>query len=130
MLGCFTFGLDGDDGSVFERTVELADRARIDIVRYSIVTPLPGTRLLADLEAQGRIIDRDWERYDTEHVVFRPGGMTAERLHDGYRWAYRQTYRAGSIWRRLAGRHFTPVTLAANLSFRDIAYHADQGPGG
>jgi len=130
VLGCFAFGLDGDDASVFERTVELADRARIDIVRYSIVTPLPGTRLLADLEAQGRIVDRDWERYDTEHAVFRPAGMTAQQLHDGYRWAYRQTYRAGSIWRRLAGRHFMPVTLAANLGFRDIAYHADQGPGG
>ena len=101
VLGCFAFGLDGDDASVFERTVELADRARIDIVRYAIVTPLPGTRLLADLEAQGRIVERDWERYDTEHVVFRPAGMTARQLHEGYRWAYRQTYRAGSIWRRL-----------------------------
>lgn len=130
VLGCFAFGLDGDDASVFERTVELADRARIDIVRYAIVTPLPGTRLLADLETQGRITDRDWERYDTEHVVFRPAGMTAQQLHDGYRWAYRQTYRAGSIWRRLAGRNFMPLTLAANLGFRDIALHADAGPGG
>jgi radical SAM superfamily enzyme YgiQ (UPF0313 family) len=127
VLGCFAFGLDGDDASVFERTVELADRARIDIVRYAIATPLPGTRLLADLEAQGRITDRDWERYDTEHVVFRPAGMTAQQLHEGYRWAYRQTYRAGSIWRRLAGRNFTPVTLAGNLGFRRIAYTADQG---
>ena len=51
--------------------------------------------------------------------------MTAQQLHDGYRWAYRQTYRAGSIWRRLAGRNLTPVTLAGNLGFRRLAYTAD-----
>ena len=40
--GCFVFGFDNDDESVFERTVEFVDRTRIDLPRYAVMTPFPG----------------------------------------------------------------------------------------
>src|SRR5439155_7734020 len=41
--GCFVFGFDGDDETVFERTVEFVDRTKIDLPRYAVMTPFPGT---------------------------------------------------------------------------------------
>jgi radical SAM superfamily enzyme YgiQ (UPF0313 family) len=125
VLGCFVFGLDGDGPDVFERTVELVQRARIDLVRYAIATPFPGTRLHEALRAEGRIVETDWDLYDGEHVVFRPRGMTPERLYDGHRWAYRETYRLGKIFGRLLGAGPSPLMLAANLGFRHLAYTFD-----
>ena len=38
VLGCFVFGLEEDDPSVFERTADFADEARLDVVRYAALT--------------------------------------------------------------------------------------------
>jgi hypothetical protein len=47
----------------------------------------------------GRIVTRDWDLYDTRHVVYRPAKLAPEGLKDGYDWAYREFYRWGAIAR-------------------------------
>jgi radical SAM superfamily enzyme YgiQ (UPF0313 family) len=119
ILGCFMFGLDGEDRSVFERTVEFVDRNHLDVVLYSVFTPFPGTHAWAQLSAQGRILTADWGRYDGRHVVFQPAGMTVDELQNGFHYAWRQTYRLGSILRRVMGAATLPfVDLAVNLALR------------
>src|SRR5262245_60407927 len=97
--GSFVFGMDGDDGTVFERTVEWAIGHGIETATFHILTPYPGTGLHRRMSAQGRIISHDWDRYDTRHAVFRPARLTPEQLEYGYRKAYRDFYRWGSIVR-------------------------------
>jgi hypothetical protein len=64
------------------------------------MTPYPGTPLFRQLEAEGRLLHRDWERYDTAHAVFRPRHMSPAELEAGYAWCYRKVFSLGSIWRR------------------------------
>ena len=97
--GSFVFGFDGDDANVFARTVDWAIDNGITTATFHILTPYPGTGLFAQMEAEGRILSRDWDRYDTRTVVFAPRGMSAEALKTGYDWAYREFYRWGSIAR-------------------------------
>ena len=127
ILGCFVFGFDGDDESVFERTCRFVEKNHIDIVRYAIATPLPGTALYRSLAAQGRILERDWELYDTDHVVFRPALMPPERLQEGLRQAYRGTYSFSSAFKRLAGAPFWLPSILGNMVFRSLAYTFDSG---
>ena len=82
--GAFVFGLDGDDESVFDRTYEFVQHAKLESPYFSILTPYPGTRLYQRLLAEGRIVDRDWSNYNTNNVVYIPRGMSAQRLFDGY----------------------------------------------
>jgi radical SAM superfamily enzyme YgiQ (UPF0313 family) len=124
VLGCFVFGLDGDGADVFERTVDFVSRAKIDLVRYAVATPFPGTPLHERLQREGRIISRDWEEYDTEHVVFRPLRMTPQQLSEGHRWAYRETYRPSRILSRVRARTF-PLGIMTNLGFRRLAFTFD-----
>ena len=56
--GSFVFGMDGDDGSVFERTVEWAIEHGIETATFHILTPYPGTALYSRMAAQGRITHR------------------------------------------------------------------------
>ena len=51
------------------------------------------------MEAEGRIVTRDWDLYDTRHVVYRPARLTPDALKEGYDWAYREFYRWPSIVR-------------------------------
>ena len=97
--GSFVFGMDGDDRSVFDRTVEWAIDHGIETATFHILTPYPGTALHRRLEAQGRIVVHNWDRYDTRHAVFRPARMSGEELERGYRRAYRDFYRWRSIVR-------------------------------
>jgi radical SAM superfamily enzyme YgiQ (UPF0313 family) len=97
--GSFVFGMDDDDPSVFRRTVDWAIAHGITTATFHIQTPYPGTRLFARLEADGRLLTRDWDRYDTRQVVFRPARLSPEVLKAGYDWAYREFYRWSAIGR-------------------------------
>ena len=97
--GSFVFGMDEDDESVFRRTVDWAIEHGITTATFHIQTPYPGTRLFARTDAAGRILTRDWDLYDTRHVVYQPARLTPEALKRGYDWAYREFYRWSSIAR-------------------------------
>ena len=97
--GSFVFGMDDDDRTVFRRTVDWAIAHGITTATFHIQTPYPGTRLFARTEAAGRLLTRDWDRYDTRQVVYQPARLTAQELKAGYDWAYREFYRWSSIAR-------------------------------
>lgn len=114
--GSFVFGMDADDGSVFDRTVEWAIRHGIETATFHILTPYPGTALYQRLRAQGRITSSDWDRFDTRHVVFRPSALTATELERGYWKAYHDFYRWGSIVRG-AWAHEAILPAARHLAY-------------
>lgn len=97
--GSFVFGMDEDDETVFERTVEWAVTQGIETATFHILTPYPGTALHERLATQGRILHDDWDLYDTRHAVFQPERMSTEALERGYWHAYRSFYRWRSIFR-------------------------------
>ncbi len=122
--GCFVFGLDHDTPDVFDATVAFAIDAGVDLPRFAVLTPFPGTPLHRRLEAEGRILSRDWSLYDGQHVVFQPRSMTAAQLHAGHERAWKQVYGWNAIARRLwrAG-NFQPLALSANLGYRFYAHN-------
>ncbi|MCB9915621.1 MAG: B12-binding domain-containing radical SAM protein [Planctomycetes bacterium] len=98
--GSFVLGFDGDGPDVFERTVQWIEATRLECATFHVLTPYPGTPLFARLEREGRLLHRDWGRYDTAHVVFRPARMSVEELERGYAWCYERLFSHASIWRR------------------------------
>jgi radical SAM superfamily enzyme YgiQ (UPF0313 family) len=120
--GCFVFGFDHDGPDVFDATVQFAIDAGVDLPRFSVQTPFPGTPLFRRLEAEGRILTRDWELYDGQHVVFQPRRMTPLELAAGHERAWKAVYGWPSIARRLwNARNFQPLALSANLGYRFYA---------
>jgi len=103
LAGNFIFGFDHDDENAFAEVVQFVDTARLDGFYYSLLTPYPGTPFYEQMVAEGRILETDWSRYDTDHVVYRPRLMNAETLMAGYRWAWRKSLTYRSILTRLLG---------------------------
>ncbi len=104
--GSFVFGMDDDGEDVFRRTVDWAIEHGITTATFHIQTPYPGTQLHARMVREGRMLSRDWNLYDTRHVVYRPAQLKPEVLKAGYDWAYREFYRWASI-ARASLRHGT-----------------------
>ncbi len=123
--GCFVFGHDGDDSSVFDRTLEFIDKAAIDLPRFALATPFPNTSLYHKLKRQGRLLHENWSFYDTQHVVFRPARMTPEELLEGHLRVWKEAYRMPMVIKRLfksgASRsaavlqHTVPANMAYSL---------------
>ena len=104
--GSFVFGMDDDGPDVFKRTVDWAIEQGVTTATFHIQTPYPGTKLFARMEQEGRIVTRNWDLYDTRHVVYQPARLRPEALKNGYDWAYREFYRWPAIV-RAAGAHGT-----------------------
>ncbi len=120
--GCFAFGGDEEDESVFDRTVEMIIKAKIDLPRFSILTPFPKTQYYMQLEKEGRIIERNWAMYDVQHCVFSPRKMTKEQLEEGTDRAWRSAYSTGNIMKRLAPFVHSPwLSLPLNMGYKGYA---------
>ncbi|MBC8356193.1 MAG: B12-binding domain-containing radical SAM protein [Planctomycetes bacterium] len=123
LQGCFVFGLDDDTPDVFLETARFAVEAGIDLPRFAIVTPFPGTSLYERLESEDRILTKNWELYDGQHVVFQPSGMSVEQLQQGNEMAWKYAYSWGGIARRLRK---TPASwslaLLTNMGYRYYAH--------
>jgi len=94
----FVFGMDDDGPDVFLRTVDWAVASSIETSTFHVMTPYPGTGLYDRIEKEGRILHRDWDRYDTRHAVYQPAKMTPQELEEGYWKAYREFYRWKNIF--------------------------------
>lgn len=124
LQGCFVFGLDDDEPEVFLKTAEFAVQAKIDLPRYAIVTPFPNTALYKRLLSEGRILTRNWELYDGQHVVFRPAKLSIQELQQGTETAWKYTYSFRSIARRISHSPAPwPVRLGTNLGYRFYAHN-------
>jgi radical SAM superfamily enzyme YgiQ (UPF0313 family) len=98
--GSFVLGFDHDRKDAFARTAAWIEENRLECATFHILTPYPATPLFRQMEAEGRLLHRDWTLYDTAHAVFRPRHMSPEELEDGYAWIYRRLFSHASIWRR------------------------------
>jgi len=112
----FVVGFDGDHKDVFAATAEWVEANHLECSTFHILTPYPGTPLFRQLEAEGRLLHRNWDLYDTAHVVFRPRHMSPEELLLGYDWLYRRLFSHASIWRR------RPTGVCAALTYLASSY--------
>jgi hypothetical protein len=87
---------------VFDRTLAFLDRNRIDALNALIMTPCPGTKLFAQMDSQGRVIDKDWSHYDFHHVVFKPTCMALHELKEGADRVLRDFYSTSRVAKRIA----------------------------
>jgi len=127
LQGCFVFGLDEDTPDVFLRTARFAVEIGIDLPRFAVVTPFPGTALYHRLEYEGRIFTKNWELYDGQHVVFEPSKMTPEQLQWGVQAAWKYAYSWPNIARRVKTSPTPlPVALAGNHAYRRYGYRLDR----
>jgi len=104
--------------------VRFAQRARLCMSCYPILTPYPGTEIYARYEADSRLLTRDWDKYNGATVVFRPRRMTVQELRHAQMAAFHEFYSPGSALRRLRVWPVKKNSWLANLAIhRGLTYY-------
>lgn len=102
--GMFVFGSEEDHYQVIRDTVKVSRQLDLDSLQYLILTPIPGTPFYQEMEAQNRIICRDWSQYDGHHTVFQPRQFTPFELQMETNRAMKKFYSWPSVIKRLIAR--------------------------
>jgi len=122
--GGIIFGFDEDTPDTFDTTIETINDWDIDVLEVNILTPYPGTPLFERLDRDGRILTRDWSRYNQIDVVFQPKNMTVEELYLGSRQVAKEFYSPYNLIKKITkiimiNKRFSAIIPSAtNLSFR------------
>jgi radical SAM superfamily enzyme YgiQ (UPF0313 family) len=120
VFGTFVLGFDEDTPDIFDTMRSHIGRLGIDAVNFAILTPYPGTPLFSRLEKEGRILTKDWGKYNRKNVVFSPKNMTKEELEVGFQHITRKCSTLPSIGYRSIRSLYLGVypflaTFAGNL---------------
>jgi len=122
--GGIIFGFDEDKADIFDTTLEKLHELEMDVVEINILTPYPGTPLYDRMESQGRILTKDWSRYNQVDVVYQPKNMSPKELMDGTRKVAKEFYSYPNIIQRdarifsIVKRPSAIIPAGSNFTFR------------
>ena len=130
VVGSFVIGLDVDGPGIGRVVADAANQYGVNFLNVTFLTPLPGTRLWNQMQAEDRIelndFPRDWQHYTMGFPVARYKNLSMEASIDEvescndrfYSWS-RTIRRVG---RDLVERRQPVRSLVSNLTYRSNAH--------
>jgi len=110
--GGIIFGFDEDTPDIFDTTLEKMHVWELDVVEINILTPYPGTPLFDRLEREGRLLNKDWSRYNQVDIVFKPKNMSEKELFEGTRRVAKEFY----SWHNIIKRNVRIFSITKKLT--------------
>ena len=96
VLGSFVIGNDYESSKYYEELADFLVTSGMDIVQITILTPLPGTALMEQLQNEGRLIyqdlPQDWNKYRFSYVVHQPRGVQENTVYGGSNYIKNKIY--------------------------------------
>ncbi|MCJ7572495.1 MAG: radical SAM protein, partial [Candidatus Thermoplasmatota archaeon] len=105
------FGFDEDTPAIFDNTLDKLYEYEIDVLEVNILTPYPGTPLFKRLDEEGRILTKDWSKYNQVDVVFQPKNMTVDQLYQGTKKVAKKFY----SWKQILNREVSILKTNQNI---------------
>lgn len=119
VLGTFMLGFDGDTKESIMKMPDYIEKIGVDIPRFAILTPYPNTPTYRRLDAEGRMISKDWNDYDSIHATFEPKNFTARELEEMLVSVSNECYTLKRIFKRtVKNRYGGFIKLGVNLGFK------------
>ena len=88
----YILGLEGDTIETIKNTVDYAIKLNTNIAKFSISTPYPGTGFYQQLEKEGRLLTKDYEKYTQSKLVYSHPNFNEEELKKLLEKALRKYY--------------------------------------
>jgi len=114
--GMFVFGAENDDTHSLRSSLEFALKNSISTIQFIILTPLPGTPYFHEMEREDRLLTRDWNLYDGQHVVYQPGKMSPYELQKETFKAMKRFYSLRECVKMLCGLETLKFAAKLNLN--------------
>ncbi len=113
--GYYIIGFPTETPEAIREDLRTLASLALDVTQITIVTPHPQTQLWQELDSRYGIAERNWDKFDTKHLVWRHPNCTPAALEplleEGFRLAY------GPGWARRTWGKF----LARRLALRELS---------
>jgi radical SAM superfamily enzyme YgiQ (UPF0313 family) len=90
VYGFFIVGLDDDDESVFEETVEWAQKNAVDFASFAPLVHFPKTQ--AYEKDKDRLVNEKWWLVEPYQIDYYPKSISREKLQKGLLWMVRKYF--------------------------------------
>ncbi len=91
--GTILLGMDNQTEDDILRLIDFLMEIDLDLAEFTVLTPFRHTKAYDDLLRQRRILDTNWDNYNSGKVVFKPMHMKPERLQELYYYAWETFYK-------------------------------------
>ena len=119
-FGFFILGLPDETEETLQDTINLACELDLDLAKFAIAVPFPGTVLHQEWSERGYIIEKDWSRYLLHNLsmpLYRHPNLEWETLVHYYKKAYRDFYFRPRFIARRAYRSTVEAKVLHDLSY-------------
>jgi radical SAM superfamily enzyme YgiQ (UPF0313 family) len=124
VYGAFIIGNDYESPAYFKKLARFLVHSGIDIIQITLLTPLPGTALMEELQKAGRILyqdyPRDWDKYRFSYMVHRPQAVSHRTIYIGNNFLKKNIYSFPKYQYRLVRSLFSlrnPINFYAAYKF-------------
>lgn len=91
--GFFMVGLPGENKQTIEKTVNFAIQLDLDVAKFYVTTPMPGTELFELWSTKGYIKSYDWSNYSFyKKPVYDLPNLSAEDILGFHRYCFKKFY--------------------------------------
>ena len=102
VMGGFIIGFDSDPPDVFQRQVNFIQKNGIVTAMIGLLTAVPGTRLYARLESEGRMLFKSsGDNTDVSGSLNFVTRMDRAKIIEGYRWVMNSVYSPEMYYNRI-----------------------------
>ncbi len=94
-FGFFMFGLPGETEKTMQDTINFAKKLNLDIAKFVITIPYPGTELYNNLNKKRLIKTKDWSKYFmhfSDSKIFEHPNLKWETIEKYYKKSFREYY--------------------------------------
>lgn len=136
VLGAFIFGHDTDTPDSMQKRAKYIVNSGVDIMQFTVLTPMPGTRLFNRLSAEGNITacnyPRDWRLYDALRPVATTPEMKTEEMNHLMKQVFTLAYNRNTCRKKflrtlLSTRNFTTAywCYVSNYNYYRVVFEEE-----
>ena len=96
VYGAFIIGNDHESTAYYKQLARFLVQSGIDIIQITLLTPLPGTELISDLQKEGRLLfadyPKDWDKYRFSYMVHQPQDVQPRTIYIGNNYIKKNIY--------------------------------------
>ncbi|MEF8836063.1 MAG: radical SAM protein [Candidatus Thermoplasmatota archaeon] len=92
MIGYYMIGFEEDTIPDIKESIKKLSEYSLDMLQICVVTPLPQTPLWDEISEKYGIIEEDWSKWDTKHLVWDHPNLTQREISDVLEWGFQEAY--------------------------------------
>ncbi|MBS3079631.1 radical SAM protein [Candidatus Pacearchaeota archaeon] len=88
----YILGYPNDTEENIKKTIKYAIKLNTNVAQFCISCPYPGTEFYKELDSNGLLLEKDFEKFNSVNLVFKHPNLTQKRILELQQYAFKKYY--------------------------------------